>query len=450
VDNFLVKYTNLEHAKLLIKILRQWYELTKDWDATNYYGIKLNWDYSKRECKTSVPKYMPNVLHKFHHQKPIRPQDSPFPCAPSQFGKKAQEMAPEDNTPPLDQKGKKRIEKIVGSLLHYARAVDTALLKALNSMSRKQSAPTKLTEEWSNRALDYVATHPNAEVLYKASDITLKVHSNASYLNEDQARSSHGGYFFLGWKQHDIDPLQLNGCILAAVGLLKLVAASAAESELGGLFCNAQDVTIMRLTLSEMGCPQRPIDAYVDNSTACGAANSTIKKQRSRAMNMRYFWTADQVNERNIRVLWAPGLENLADYFTKHHLASHHRKVRPCCVNIPNSPASLQKAPTPRDLRGCVNPSTEAYRTSRTPLPMVAAAANLQVDYRQIQTMWDGRRTDVTTVSTWCQNPCSQLSTAWSMPVTRRHSPFAQRNWQVAEPTGLLTCCVASEQSLLA
>ena len=283
---------------------------------------------------------------------------------PPQFGEKAQDIAPDDDTPSLDAKGKKRIEKIVGSSLHHARAVDNALSKALNSVSRKQSAPAELTEEWSNRILDYVATHPDAEVLHKASDMILKVHSDASHLNEDQAISSHGGFFFLGWKQPDNHPLRLNGCILAAVGLLKLVAASAAESKIGGLFCDAQDVTMMRLTLTEMGWPHPPTDACVDNSTACGAAKSTTKKQRSRAMNVRHFWTADQVNERNIRVLWAPGLENLADYFTKHHLASHHRKARPCCVNVPNSPACLQKAPAPRDLRGCVNPTMEACRTA--------------------------------------------------------------------------------------
>ena len=76
--------------------------------------------------------------------------------------------------------------------------------------------------------------------------------------------------------------------------ILKLVAASAAEAELGALFLNAQEARIIRLTLTEMGHPQPPTPVHVDNSTAVGIVNNTIKRQRSRAMEMRYFWLLDQ------------------------------------------------------------------------------------------------------------------------------------------------------------
>ena len=74
----------------------------------------------------------------------------------------------------------------------------------------------------------------------------------------------HGNMQRWGMNQEDIcsklntfAPLRLNACLLvAAVGLLKLVASSAAESKLGRLLCNAQDRTILRLTLNEMGHPQ--------------------------------------------------------------------------------------------------------------------------------------------------------------------------------------------------
>ena len=80
------------------------------------------------------------------------------------------------------------------------------------------------------------------------------MHCDASCLNKDQARSSHRG-FPLGWKQGDPETLQLNRRVLAAAGAFKLVAASAAKSELGGLFCDDQDATIMCLALTKMGWP---------------------------------------------------------------------------------------------------------------------------------------------------------------------------------------------------
>ena len=63
--------------------------------------------------------------------------------------------------------------------------------------------------------------------------------------------------------------------------------------------------------------------------TATGIANDTIKKQRSRSMEMRFFWVTDQVKNGVMDIQWHPGQENLADYTSKHHDNKHHQIVRP-------------------------------------------------------------------------------------------------------------------------
>ena len=68
-----------------------------------------------------------------------------------------------------------------------------------------------------------------------------------------------------------------NGAILTQCAILKCVAASAAEVELGALFLNAMEARIIRLTLKEMGHPQPPTPIHVDNTTAVGIVNGTIK-----------------------------------------------------------------------------------------------------------------------------------------------------------------------------
>ena len=60
-------------------------------------------------------------------------------------------------------------------------------------------------------------------------------------------------------------------------------------------------------------------------------------------MNGQYFWLIDQVNLDMYRIVWAPGLENLADYFTKLFAAAHHRDVRPFYVHMHNSPQVIRK-----------------------------------------------------------------------------------------------------------
>ncbi len=71
------------------------------------------------------------------------------------------------------------------------------------------------------------------------------------------------------------------------------MAASATEAKLGALFLNAQEAKVIHLVLEELGHPQPPTPIHVDNTTTVGIVNNTIKRQRSRAMEMRYFWLLD-------------------------------------------------------------------------------------------------------------------------------------------------------------
>ena len=93
------------------------------------------------------------------------------------------------------------------------------------------------------------------------------------------------GYFYLGWNQNADEPQQTNGAVDVSASLLPLSAISVAEAELGETFYNAKKGKILRLTLEEMGWKQGPTTIFVDNNTASGICNSTIKRQRSRAMN---------------------------------------------------------------------------------------------------------------------------------------------------------------------
>ena len=129
-----------------------------------------------------------------------------------------------------------------------------------------------------NQFLDYMATNPHAKIRYRASDMILNLHSDASsYLSAANARSRAGGYFFLGSTPVNNEPIKLNGAIHIQCTILKLVAALAAEAELGALFLNAQEAKVIRLILMELGHPQPKIPINIDNTTAVGIVNNTIK-----------------------------------------------------------------------------------------------------------------------------------------------------------------------------
>ena len=74
----------------------------------------------------------------------------------------------------------------------------------------------------------------------------LKIHSDASYMNEDKARSTAGGYFWLGNEKTVNNKIELNGPIHVLCSVIKLVCSSAAEAELAALFLNSQEAIKMK------------------------------------------------------------------------------------------------------------------------------------------------------------------------------------------------------------
>jgi hypothetical protein len=213
------------------------------------------------------------------------------------------------------------------------------MLVALGSLAAAQTKATTNTMKDANQLLDYVSTHPNATVRYTKSDMILKIHSDASYLSETEARSRAGGLFFLG---NDSNLPQINGAIHVHSSILKNVVSSAAEAEVAALFHNAQEACPLIQTLKELGFPQPATSIQTDNACANGIMNDSVKQKRSKAMDMRYYWMRDRVRQKQFRIHWEPGTENKADYFTKHHPPAHHKTIRSTYMYDDNNPIMSQ------------------------------------------------------------------------------------------------------------
>ena len=89
-----------------------------------------------------------------------------------------------------------------------------------------------------------------------------------------------------------------------------------------------QQAKVIRIIPEELGHKQPTIPIHVDNTTTVGIVNNTIKRQWSRAMEMRYFWLLDTNAQQMFSFHYQPGQENLADYATKHNSGNIHNDVR--------------------------------------------------------------------------------------------------------------------------
>ena len=110
---------------------------------------------------------------------------------------------PEDTSQRLTPPKKKYIQEVIGVFLYYGCAVDSTMLTALSAIASAQAKPTDKTMTRCKQFLNYAATHPDAILTYKRSDMVLMVHSNASYLSKPKACSHAGGQFFLSSDEAD-------------------------------------------------------------------------------------------------------------------------------------------------------------------------------------------------------------------------------------------------------
>jgi hypothetical protein len=138
-----------------------------------------------------------------------------------------------------------------------------------------------------NKLLNYCATYPGDGITYRASNMGLAAHSDASFLSEPESCSRAGGHVFLS----EDDPIpRHNGPILSIARVMKTVAASAAEAETGALFIVAQKMIPLCNMLNEMGWSQQRSPIQTDNSTASGYVNNTIVVKRLKSMEMKLDW----------------------------------------------------------------------------------------------------------------------------------------------------------------
>jgi hypothetical protein len=108
-----------------------------------------------------------------------------------------------------------------------------------------------------------------------------------------------------------------------------MVTQAAAETEYASSYMAAQLGEHVRRIMIDLGYPQKPTDIVYDNTIAGKMANKTCKLRRSRAIDMRFHWLRDRVEQGHFRMVWRAGVENLADFLSKAHPVHHFKSMVP-------------------------------------------------------------------------------------------------------------------------
>ncbi len=287
-------------------------------------------------------------------------QACPYSPESKKFWADAQTPLGVDFSPLLDKKGLKRVQKVVGSILYYTRAVDMTMLMALSAITVEQMKAMAKTMGRCIQLLDYLASNTEVKVRYYASNMVMNIHLDAPVGNQCAQQSMWA--FFHGmnakkWRAH-----QNKWCILHERDNPEICGGISGGSQTG---CPLPQLSrrdnIPANIGGDMGHPQPKTPVHCNNATAVGIVNNTIKRQQSRSMEMRFFGVGNKVAQDMYALRWHPGQENLADYQIKHHIGSHRVAVRPWYLHTENSPRVLPRAVRPSTLKGCVGTLQNKY-----------------------------------------------------------------------------------------
>ena len=116
VDDFGIEYTNQANVGHLINAVQDKCLFKVDWEAKQYIGFHLNWDYDKHELCTSMEGHVEQALKEFKHSTPKQRYKGPSHIKRPKFGEPVQYVKL-DTSPTLTLEHIKFIQRVTGKIL---------------------------------------------------------------------------------------------------------------------------------------------------------------------------------------------------------------------------------------------------------------------------------------------------------------------------------------------
>ena len=317
VDDLGIKILNETDLQHLIATIQEKWEVKVDRSGTKYNGLRLTWNYKEHTLMTDIPNYVTEQLTKLGLTN-IKERHTPAAYQPPPYGKEQWTPDPLASIPATPEE-KKIIEQIQGIFLYYGRKADPIMRSALLDIQCEMANATKSTYAKAMHLAGFAKKYPNAQLMYKACDMILRIQSDASHHRLPNSRSVAGGIQYL--TNIDTPHTDINGPIdIICKQIQDSVCASAMESEYAALFINGQQGCFPLTVLRALGYPQHgPTTILCDNTAAQGVAHRQVTLRRSKAVHTRYNWIRDRCDSGQYKIIHHKGATLDADCFTKHH-----------------------------------------------------------------------------------------------------------------------------------
>jgi hypothetical protein len=174
----------------------------------------------------------------------------------------------------------------------------------INVLASEKTNATEVTADKVIKLLNYCNMHPETKIRYHASAMILHIHSDASYLSENEAKS-RAGFFKHGQQQQRRKKNYQRGKFDHQQGSQTCDVVSSRGRNWSS-FHKRQRRSSHQENIRRIGAHTAPVPMETDNTTATGNSNATIKQKRTKTMDMHSYWIKDRVKQGQFNVYWGP------------------------------------------------------------------------------------------------------------------------------------------------
>ena len=209
----------------------------------------------------------------------------------------------------LEEQDRERFHSIVAKVLYLAKRVRPDLLTTCTFLAGRVLFATEQDNRKLDRMMKYLNSTMELGITFDMSeDMSICAFIDASYGVHADGKSHSGAIITLG----------KHGPVHAKSNKQKLVTKFSTEAELVSLSDNVSQVIWTRDFLMSQGYNMKAATVYQDNmSTMALAEKGRSTAEKTRHINIRYFFVKDRVEAGEIEIKYCPTEHMLADILTK-------------------------------------------------------------------------------------------------------------------------------------
>ena len=228
-------------------------------------------------------------------------------------------------SPKLEEQHRERFHSIVAKVLYLAKRVRPDLLTTCTFLAGRVLFATEQDDRKLDRMMKYINSTTELGITFDMSeDMSICAFIDASYGVHADGKSHSGAVITLG----------KHGPVHAKSSKQKLVTKSSTEAELVSLSDNISQVIWTRDFLMSQGYNIKAATVYQDNmSTMALVEKGRSTAEKTRHINIRYFFVKDRVEAGEIEIRYCPTEHMLADILTKPLQGQAFKEMRDTLLN---------------------------------------------------------------------------------------------------------------------